>query len=119
MAESDPFTYKLQRLDSCFVLELSGAFYGRNLQALQEEVKSLADCPKAYIIFDLFDVTLMDSAGLGFLVRTLNAVRSGGGNLIVCRTDYELEKIFSLIRLPIAENVDAAVEQIRGEGEQS
>ncbi|MBT3785725.1 STAS domain-containing protein [bacterium] len=117
MTEADLFKYNLQRLDSCFVLELSGVFYGRNLQALKEEVKSLAQCPKAYIIFDLFDVTLMDSAGLGFLVRTLDMIRSKGGNMSVCRVDHELEKIFSLIRLPIADSIDAAVEQIRGEGE--
>jgi len=112
-------TYTRKSLGSCIVLELSGAFCGRNLAALREEVKSLAETQNAYIIFDLFDVTLVDSAGLGFFIRSLDQIRSSGGNLAICRVEYTLQKILSLIRLPMEDSVEEAVVRLEREGEHS
>ena len=71
------------------------------------------------IIFDLFNVTFVDSMGLGFLVRVLDQVRSGGGGMAICRVDYTLERILSLIRLPIVETLEEAIEQLERGGERS
>jgi len=119
MNSENELIYQPRKVDSCIVLELSGAICGQNLSALREEVKSLAETGNAYIIFDLFDVTFVDSAGLGFLIRSLDQIRSNGGNLAICRVDYTLQKILSLIRLPIEESVEEAIVRLKGEGERS
>lgn len=112
-------SYNSKNLGSCVVLELSGEIRGQNLGFLREEVKNIAQTGKAYIIFDLFNVTFVDSMGLGFFVRVLDQVRSNGGGMAICRVDFTLERILSLIRLPIVETLEEAIERLENGGERS
>ena len=51
------------------------------------------------IVLDMRDVTFIDSAGLGAIVRANQCVRSLGAHLIVCNPSRTLQRMFEVTGL--------------------
>ena len=74
---------------------------GDAVDDLRRAVTKTLGSGNARIVFDLSDVKLLDSSGIGVLVRTLTAVKQRGGNAkLVNPSEYALQ---SLKRVGLAE----------------
>lgn len=62
-------------------------------QRIDLEIESSS---KKNLIINLFDVTLMDSSGIGLIVGRYKAVRSLGGSLVLCGAIPSVRKMIEL-----------------------
>jgi len=51
------------------------------------------------VVFDLSELTFVDSSGCGALVSCLRRVRKDSGNLKLCRVSRQVMDLFSVIRM--------------------
>ncbi|MBQ3022347.1 MAG: anti-sigma factor antagonist [Clostridia bacterium] len=56
----------------------------------------IENSPKKNLIFDLKEVTLMDSSGIGLIVGRYKLVTSLGGKMMLCNAS---ESVFKMLRL--------------------
>src|SRR5262245_27127916 len=71
---------------------------GEEIHALQREVDN-ALVAKKRIVLHLADVSFIDSAGLGFLVRMFRRLRNDGGCLQLCEISPPVQKALEMTHL--------------------
>jgi len=86
---------------------------GAETKELEHRVRDLQVVHRDFVL-DLHDVTFVDSAGLGLLVRLLTRLRRASGDLKLCGVAPNIERSLSVSRLStvlaIYEDVSAAIE---------
>jgi len=95
-------------------IECSGRIVeGAETAALERRVRDLEVVHRDFVL-DLHEVSFVDSAGLGLLVRLLARLRRSSGDLKLCRVAPNVERSLNVSRLStvlaIYQDVDAAVE---------
>lgn len=66
---------------------------------LKSDVKIRIDQGYRFIIFDLTDLTYIDSSGIGALIQVSNWMKKRGGVMILANTQGSVEKIFQISKL--------------------
>lgn len=72
---------------------------GDEVTALEGHVRELLDLRRRHLLLDMREVSFVDSAGLGLLVRLLARARAAGGNLMLCGTSPHIQKTLRVTRL--------------------
>lgn len=82
------------------VFSLNGKIISENdFESLQIEVYDTIGKNIKNIIFDLNNLSHMNSLGIGFLMRTLTKSRIINGDLILCNVKGNVKKIFEISKL--------------------
>src|ERR1700733_4958700 len=71
---------------------------GDEARALEHETEKLA-LPKKRVVLQLAEVSFIDSAGLGALVRLFGALRAEGGGLKLCSLSPFVLQVFRVTNL--------------------
>ena len=72
---------------------------GEETGALRETVKGLIAQGKKKLIFNMSNVTMIDSAGLGALVAAYSSARSGGASLRLCHLGTKFSELLQITKL--------------------
>ncbi|MFQ5777267.1 MAG: STAS domain-containing protein [Terriglobia bacterium] len=76
------------------VLELAGRLvYGRECEALREQVKQLLAADQKKILLNLKNISQFDSAGLGSLAGIFISVRNHGGELKLAHPTRRIQAV--------------------------
>jgi anti-sigma B factor antagonist len=95
------------------VSELTGAIATRLVADLLDE---LSRTDVQHYVFDLQNVTAMDSTCIGALVEMLTQIQRSGGRIALVNADHNVACLFRLTRLdrlfPMCKDVMAAIEAV-------
>jgi anti-sigma B factor antagonist len=87
------------KIDGVIVVYVSGAiFFGEESASLRILVKDLLNKSRQ-IVFDLGDVTYIDSGGLGTLVALYASARKIGGDIKLARLGRRANEVLQLTKL--------------------
>lgn len=81
------------------IVQPSGILDGDNTNDLRREIIGLVDNGHTVILVDLQGVNFMNSSGIGALVATLKAVRTGQAEMYLCSLSEQLQMIFQLTKI--------------------
>ncbi len=100
--------------DTVAILKLVGRLDAPVVKILKDKVNDLLQRGQKNLVFDMADVTFMDSSGLGGMVAALRAVSQAGGDIRIAGLQPRVRALFELTRLhqvfQIFQDVDAAVQ---------
>ena len=98
------------------VVRLSGNLDINGASELWDTVSNRAGEETRYFIFDLADVSIVTSAGIGTLVRLLVRLRGYGGGVAICGCSDKICEVFSIVMLDeilqVCESEEAAREKL-------
>jgi anti-anti-sigma factor len=94
------------------ILQLNRNIQGKSFSELKNRIFELAEEKKMVIILDLKEVETLDSRGLGILVSAWVKVKEIEGEFLVAGANPYLKTILSLIKLPLEDTVEAALDKI-------
>jgi anti-anti-sigma factor len=97
----------------CFVVRLSGNLEVNGATQLWNEISTRAGEDTRFFIFDLADVPIVTSAGIGTLVRFLVRLRGYGGAVAICGCSDKVKDVFSIVMLRDILNVCDSEEEAR------
>ena len=97
------------------VLDLSGKItLGEDGNLLKDKLQSLLHQNKKNILFNLANVSYVDSAGLGAIVSAYTTVTREGGSLKLANMTKKLQDLLSITKLlTVFETFDSEEEAIR------
>ena len=97
------------------VLDLSGKItLGEDGTLLKDKVQSLLHQGKKNILFNLAQVSYVDSAGLGAIVMSYTTVTREGGSLKLANVTKKLQDLLSITKLlTVFETFDSEDEALR------
>ena len=97
------------------VLDLSGKItLGEDGNLLKDKLQSLLHQNKKNILFNLAQVSYVDSAGLGAIVSAYTTVTREGGSLKLANVTKKLQDLLSITKLlTVFETFDSEDEAIR------
>jgi anti-sigma B factor antagonist len=97
------------------VLDLSGKItLGEDGNLLKDKLQSLLHQNKKAILFNLAQVSYVDSAGLGAIVSAYTTVTREGGSLKLANVTKKLQDLLSITKLlTVFETFDSEDEAIR------
>lgn len=94
-----PLTLQKERLSDVVVFRCQGRIVlGEEIRALQAAVTP-ASCETRRVLLHLGDITFIDSAGIGALVRLLGHLRSHGCELNLCHLSESVERVLRVTNL--------------------
>lgn len=97
----------------CVVLELSGEVDAASVLELRYELAAAVDAPGARVVVDLTDVTFMDCAGVGELVRALRRTGWARGSIRLANPTSSVRRVLDLTHvgsvLPVHDTVEDAL----------
>jgi anti-sigma B factor antagonist len=110
--------FSAETRDNVTIITLEGNLMGGpDAGTLNGRLHELLAAGARNIVLDLSAVQFINSSGLGLLIGGVNAVRAGGGKLVIAGAS---EKILTLIKITKLErifdshaNVDAAVAALK------
>ncbi len=87
-------------MDGVAVVAMEGRIVlGEESTALREKVKSLLASGEKKIILNMYNVTYIDSSGLGALVAAHTSARSQGASLKLCNLGAKFQEILQVTKL--------------------
>jgi anti-sigma B factor antagonist len=97
------------------VLDLSGKItLGEDGNLLKDKLQSLLHQNKKNILFNLANVSYVDSAGLGAIVSAYTTVTREGGSLKLANVTKKLQDLLSITKLlTVFETFDSEDEAVR------
>jgi len=106
--------YKRTALEDVEVLTLKGNLDALTAPELRPTIDELVASRKIKVVFDLKDLTLIDSSGVGAIVSLFKRVRMLGGDVKIACLANQPKEIFRLLRLDRAFDLFETVEEARG-----
>ncbi|MFA7331879.1 MAG: STAS domain-containing protein [Candidatus Delongbacteria bacterium] len=86
--------------DNLVVLTLKGNLLGGpDADSFYNEVKSFLDKGNRQFVLDLSNVKLMNSSGLGILIKALKPVREAGGDFHLASVTEKIDSLFMITKL--------------------
>lgn len=79
-------------------LEIHGKLQYGKFQSLQTYIFELKETPPAHITFDLAEVEIIDSSGLGLLIIA-NEITGNQRNVTLKHPNEQLEQLFSVCKI--------------------
>ena len=81
-------------------VRLSGELDHNCASRVRRELDELILDPRVKrLVFDMRDLSFMDSAGIGLLIGRYKRMRSRGGSVAVTRTDTSVDRLFQMAGL--------------------
>ena len=93
------------------VLKLRGNLDALTATDLRPTIEELVSSRKTQVIFDLGELTLIDSSGVGAIVSLFKRVRLLGGDVKIACLSNQPKEIFRLLRLDRAFELFETVEE--------
>lgn len=82
------------------IVDLKGKLtLGEPTQRLHDKINSLLQQERKSIVLNLRDVSMVDSGGLGELVRTLTTMGKNGGSLKIANLPTRIQDLLVMTRL--------------------
>ncbi len=106
--------FKRDQLDDVEVLTLKGNLDALTAPELRPTIDELVANRRTKVVFDLRDLTLIDSSGVGAIVSLFKRVRMLGGDVKIACLANQPKEIFRLLRLDRAFDLFDTVEEARG-----
>ncbi|MEJ2580043.1 MAG: STAS domain-containing protein [Acidobacteriota bacterium] len=100
-------------MPSGLTVRLSGNLEVDGATRLWEELTTGMAKDSRFFIFDLTDVPIVTSAGIGILVRFLVRLRSSGGAVAIVGCSEKIEEVFSIVMLTEILQVCGSEEEAR------
>ena len=97
--------------DDVVVLKLKGNLDALTAPDLRPVIDELVSNRTTQVIFDLGELTLIDSSGVGAIVSLFKRVRLLGGDVKIARLTNQPKEIFRLLRLDRAFELFETVEE--------
>lgn len=86
--------------DQVKIIKLRGKLnLGPALDRASATLKDLLDCGEARFVLDLQEVNMIDSSGIGLLVRVLTAAKQRGGSLKLLNPSKFAQQTLKLVRV--------------------
>ncbi len=95
------------------LLTLKGNLDALTASDLRPTIDELVTNRKTKVIFDLHELTLIDSSGVGAIVSLFKRVRTLGGDVKIARLSNQPKEIFRLLRLDRAFDLFETLEEAR------
>jgi anti-sigma B factor antagonist len=106
--------FKRDQLVDVEVLTLKGNLDALTAPELRPTIDELVANRRTKVVFDLRDLTLIDSSGVGAIVSLFKRVRMLGGDVKIACLANQPKEIFRLLRLDRAFDLFDTVEEARG-----
>jgi anti-sigma B factor antagonist len=106
--------FKRDQLDDVEVLTLKGNLDALTAPELRPTIDELVANRRTKVVFDLRDLTLIDSSGVGAIVSLFKRVRMLGGDVKIACLANQPKEIFRLLRLDRAFDLFETVDEARG-----
>ena len=102
-------------VEAVTILELKGKLtLGDGDSLLKDKIHSLVNQDRKHIVLDLGELTYVDSAGLGEIVRTYTTVSRQGGGLKLLNLTKRITDLLSITKLlTVFETFDSENEAVR------
>ena len=81
------------------VYSMEGGMVSGGLEEIRTKIKTSIEEGVATVVFDLTGVTVIDSAGVGFVAATFNTISKKKGTLKVTGLSEEMYRFFVALRL--------------------
>ncbi len=99
------------------VLALEGRLDALTAPDLRPTIDELVSSKKLKVVFDLKELRMIDSSGVGAIVSLFKRLRMIGGDVKIARLDGQPKEIFRLLRLDRAfdlfESLDEAISKFK------
>jgi len=89
----------VERKDDAVIVSLTGEIDMNNSPLLHQKISDLLRDKPPRLLFDLSEVTYMDSSGIGTLVDALRKVRAYGGKLALVGVTQRVKSILQITKL--------------------
>jgi anti-sigma B factor antagonist len=106
--------FKREALGEVEILTLKGNLDALTAPELRPTIDELVANRKIKVVFDLHELTLIDSSGVGAIVSLFKRVRMLGGDVKIACLANQPKEIFRLLRLDRAFDLFESVEEARG-----
>jgi anti-sigma B factor antagonist len=106
--------FKREALGDVEILTLKGNLDALTAPELRPTIDELVASRKTKVVFDLHELTLIDSSGVGAIVSLFKRVRMLGGDVKIACLANQPKEIFRLLRLDRAFDLFESVEEARG-----
>jgi anti-sigma B factor antagonist len=104
--------------DDAYIVSLGGEVDLVTAPQLEQELGTLTESGARRLVVDLGGAAFIDSTVLGVLLKTLNRLDAGGGELVLVSDDHRILKIFEVTGLGrvfrIAPTLTGAIESVMG-----
>ncbi len=88
-----------ETINESIVVRLHGEFDAAASDAVRSELESLVNTASSNIVFDLSDVTFIDSTGMGLIIYAFKRSQSSGGEFRVSGLRGQPLELFKLLRV--------------------
>ena len=85
--------------DNIMEMQLNGQLDLYKCPELKSDIKRHIDGGYRFVLFDLTDLTYVDSSGIGTLIQISNWMKKRGGLMVLVNTQGSVEKIFQISKL--------------------
>lgn len=103
--------FNLESLDDVEVIKLKGNLDALTAPELKPTIDKLVASKKVKVVFNLQELTLIDSSGVGAIVSLFKRVRMLGGDVKIACLANQPKEIFRLLRLDRAFDLFETVEE--------
>ncbi len=101
------------RYDDVVILKFTGEFDTFNLPAFSERIDRMIAAGDNQLVLDLHLLKFINSAALGYLIKTSKSVKAGGGEVVLARPSKFIRKTLTTLGLDdvfkIFQSVEAGV----------
>ncbi len=92
--------FNVRFVDKGVILDVAGPVrLGETEQALREKVQELVGTGNRNIAVNLSGVTMLDSSGIGAMVRSFTSVTRGGGKFVIFSPTKMIRQTLKMVRL--------------------
>ncbi len=81
------------------IVKISDDITSSYVEILHREIDRLLDDGVINITFDLTNVDIVDSTGIGFIIRVQNSLKQKNGGLKLCGVNSDILKMMKIMRL--------------------
>ena len=110
--------HSIETLGGIEVIQLHGEIDLKVSPDLRKFLTKKAQSPQVYFIFDMQDVSYIDSSGLATLVEFFQLTRENNSNILMAGLKPRVRSIFELVRLEelfiFCDSVADAIEKVGG-----
>jgi anti-anti-sigma factor len=106
------FSFEKSNVSSCVVFSFSGRILeADSIDDVINTVKSEVLMGTKCFIMDMAGVELLNSIGIGMLVRTVKAVNESGGKIIFTSVPEKIQELLRIIKLNSVMDIAPTVEE--------
>jgi len=101
-----------EQSSTTMVVTLKGEFDAQGCKEIRDELESTAGHSKGKtLVLDIYDVSFMDSSGIGAIIFLFKRARANDGSLRLIRAHGQPKELLSLLRVNEAIPIEWASEQ--------